>query len=213
MQTSPASDRKTFMNNLFPLYHRLILALWVLVAPLALTGGCRPTSFSDPLNPDSSALQGEWLLQQEAGIDVSQKKIKPWIFTGNTVETFNESGTGTLMAAQLYRVGDDFFLDVSPYGLDGTDIGQILAIHVAPIHSFFRVRHAEKSLSLTPINLALLERGLQQKKINLPHLRAESEDHLLINANIKDWLGLIDQHKDEADFFMEEQNYLLVRSD
>lgn len=203
---------KTFMNDPIPTRHRLFPALLCCVLTLFLAAGCLPGLSSDPLKPDAAGLHGKWLLQREAGVDVSQQKIKPWVFADDTVKTFSETGTETLMTSHLYQVDNDLFLDVSPYGLDDTNIGRILAIHVAPIHAFFKVRQRDKSISLIPINLALLESGLQQKKINLPHLRAENEDHLLINASIADWLVLIDQHKDDPGFFVEEQEYLLVRS-
>ncbi len=148
---------------------RTILAVLV----LSMTG-CIPSLHPLYTESDlsfSEELIGEWVSEEGQQWTFNQGEDKSY-----KLAVYEKSGDMGLFSAHLLALGTNLFLDLFPY--DGPDaeplpdcnISEYFAIHVQPVHTFYRVRPAESGWHLAYLDPDWLEAFLKENPGAVGHV-------------------------------------------
>ncbi len=156
-------------------------------------------------------VKGEWILIKEAGKDVSKKRIRPWVFSSDRVQTFDEKGIGSILKVKYFRVEDTIFADIMPGEPDRTRLNEWWFFHVAPVHSVARVTIKDDSLIIHPMNYDWIGDALKAGRVSLPYIRLEKENMIVFNTDSDTWMAFLKKYKDDKELFPERLEYVFKR--
>ena len=88
---------------------------------------------------------------------------------------FDEKTSGEF-EAHLLRLGEYLFLDIIP-GETQLEMNLMYALHLQPVHSFYKVSIAGDSLALGNIEVKVFEDMVEQNKVDISYEHLNSDDN------------------------------------
>ncbi|MFC1475479.1 hypothetical protein ACFLQW_00575 [Candidatus Zixiibacteriota bacterium] len=174
---------------------RLIKAL-LLITCVILLAGCWTLSLH-PLYTDQDLVFDPQLVG--AWGDTTKSHDDTWIFQQGENKTYRlltkeENEPDGLFAAHLVQLGEHRFLDIFPE--EPARENEFFRSHLIPAHTFWKINIEGHVMTLSPFNNEWLNEGLENKTINLAHIR---EDEVIIfTASTAELQEFILQHVDVA---------------
>jgi len=195
------------------------MKIYVKLLSLIFLCSCFSGCIAQSLNPfftkdtliEMPQLNGEWILLENMGDDVSDKNIKPWIFREGELQTYNEDGYEGLLKVHFFKVKENTFIDFTAGDLSiDVDISELWVFNVAPVHTICKVEIKDDLLILKPMNYEWIDAAIEDKKILLPHIVVEANDDIkLITAKSEDWIVFLEEYGDDEEVFTEEYQFVL----
>ena len=147
----------------------------------ALLTGCVVQSFY-PFYTDNSKvampqLAGEWDLIKSSGEEVSNKNIKPWVFTGDEILAMNENHATGQIQTVYFKVGTQVYCD-SIAGEPKGEINEYWYFHHRPLHTVSKVDIKDDVLTFRLLDYEWFKKALDSKQINLPFLTPAEKDSI-----------------------------------
>ena len=156
-------------------------------------------------------IRGEWMLMRDAGKDVSKKDIKPWVFSGDKVETFDEKGRRSILKVRYFKVDNTVFVDVVADEPDESVLNKWWYFHVVPVHSVARVTLKNGVLTIIPLNYSWLKDAIEAGRVSLPHIRLKAADMTVFNVDSDTWMAFLKRYGDDRKAFPEKLEYVFKR--
>jgi hypothetical protein len=155
-------------------------------------------------------LDGTWLLLKESGDDVADDHIKPWIFEGNKIVTYDKSGTPGNLTAHYFKLNGMLFMDITIDEMLEREMNNWWSIHALPIHTLCKVLIQEENMILLPLSVEWFGTALEEKKISLPVVMS-TEEGFLVTATPEEWRGFLEQYGQDNESFSPKLQFELKR--
>ena len=192
------------------------MQIFCALAVSMLLSGCFIRSLN-PFYTDGSVIElpaakGQWKFVERGNENLSDKYKEPWIFTEDTIETF-EKGVKSTLNAKYFTIENDIFVDLSPAEPDEGKIpNEWWAIHVMPVHSVCKVDIADDTLSLTPLNGELIAKLMEKKEFALSYVSTDPDgDEFILTASSKDLMAFLKKYKNEPEAFPKDNCHVFNR--
>jgi len=156
-------------------------------------------------------LNGEWILLEYMGSDVSDDNMKPWIFREGEIQTYSEDGYGGLLDVHYFKVKENTFIDfIAGNFPEDANISELWTSNIVPVHTICKISIKDDLLILKPMNAEWFGEAIEAKKILLPYMLVEvQEDRKLITAKSEEWIAFLEKYGDDEEVFTEEYQFVL----
>ena len=192
-----------------------IVGIFLLILVSNFLTGCIVQSLQPFYREDTlielPGIKGEWILIKDAGEDVSKKDIKPWVFSTDKVETFDEKGIGSVLKLRYFKVDNTVFVDVMAGEPDESVLNKWWYFHVVPVHSVARVTVKDHILTIIPLDYYWLKDAIKTGKVSLPHIRLKGADMTVFNVYSDTWMAFLKRYRDDKKAFPEKLEYVFKR--
>lgn len=152
---------------------------------------------------------GTWLLLKESGDDVAGDPIKPWIFEGNKIITYDKSGTPGNLMVHYFKLKGMLFMDITTDEMPEREMNNWWSIHAMPIHTLCKVIIQEEKMILLPLNVEWFGKALEEKKILLPVVK--DKERFLVTATPEEWRSFLEQYSQDSEAFSVKLQFELKR--
>lgn len=115
-----------------------------------------------------------------------------------TIKEQESKKTG-VYEAHLVKLGKYLFLDLYPDESELEDSGY--GIHFVPAHSFWKVKIEKDVLRLSFMDIEWLENMIDEKKVNIAHVRLE--DRIVLTAPTEELQKFVLKYAEDTDAFPE----------
>jgi len=151
----------------------------------------------------------------QMGEDVSDKKISPWSFTEDKIETYDKNDAFSELEVVYFKVGDSFFMDFTAgIPLKGSkEIGNIFwGAGVTPTHSLCKLAIDNRVLIIIPMNFEWIEKQIKEKRLKLSFVKADKDSNYIFTAPTKQWVSFLKTHSDDKNVFDEKYRFVLKKT-
>jgi len=146
------------------------------------------------------------------GDDGVPRKQTPWVFAGDKLTTYGESGRTGVLEAVYFKIDDMTFLDTTAGGdAETSGAGEWWALHVRGVHCVSRVDVVTNQLVLTPLNYDWLADSVKKGEVKLPFLPPRKDDLLLFTASSEQWMGFLKQYGRIEEAFPKKGQFVFTR--
>ncbi len=167
--------------------------------------------YSEKAVVDPPRLEGEWLPIKDAGKEVSGKGIRPWIFNGGWVGTFDEKGKGSTLGVRYFKVDDALFVDVMAGAPDVLSIDKWWHLHVVAVHPVAWVTIKGDTLVITPLNNDWVENAVRAARATLVHTRLDGAGMIVFNADSDTRTAFLNRYRDDEYAFTDRQEHVFKK--
>lgn len=181
---------------------------------LVLLSGCVVQSFhpfyQEQAKTPLPELVGEWTLAA-AGSDKAPS-VPPWVFTENgELITYDEKGVAGKLRATFFKVGEQLFCDFEAGDTEEGRLNPYWILHVRPVHTVAKVQRTAQQLTLVPLNYEWFKKAVAGGEVNLPHLKRDKDDVLLVTAPPEQWARFLGRYGADTNAFPPNTAYVLRR--
>lgn len=125
--------------------------------------------------------------------------------------TWEERGETARLVARLVKLGGTTYLDLTAESFDEAgdqlvDLPLVTALHLVPVHSFWRIQLEGDELGMAMLNVEWLCEQIKEGKVVIEHEPVEDEEDvivLLLTAETEDLQKLLVDHGDDPDAFLD----------
>jgi hypothetical protein len=161
--------------------------------------------YTDDLKVELPQIAGEWISRIQAGNDVSDKKISPWKFTEDAIESYDEDDKYSELKVAYFKIGDNLFVDFTagePSTDDSGGVGNIFwGAGITLTHSLCRITIKDDSLIIVPMNIEWFEGKAEDKTLALSFVKADKDSNLIFTASAEQWVAFLRTHINDNDLF------------
>ena len=171
--------------------------------------------YTDDLTVKFPQVIGEWHSAIQMGDDVSVKKISPWKFTEDTMETYDEDNKYSELEVVYFKIGTNMFMDVTAGEpmKDSEDFGNgFWSVGITLVHSLCKIAVKEDTLVFVPMNMDWVEKKIENKKLKLSFVKADKDSNYIFTASSKEWASFLEKHADDKDMFNDEYKFVFKKS-
>jgi hypothetical protein len=180
-----------------------------------LLSGCYVQSlnkfYTDDLKVELPQITGEWISTIHFGDDVSNKKISPWKFTENAIETYDSDDKYSELEVVYFRIGNNLLMDYTagePSKDDSKSCGNVFwSTGIALTHSLCRIIIKDDSLIMIPMNIEWLAEKIENKTLTLSFIKADKDSNYIFTASSEQWVEFLKTHADDKGLFDEDLRF------
>ena len=191
--------------------------IWPLLLCVFLSG-CYVQSlnkfYTEDLKVDLPQIYGEWESVIHMGEDVSDKKISPWIFSADTIETHDEDNKYSELEVTYFGIADKLFLDFTagePTKGSADFKNFFWGAGVTLTHSLCQVSFADGALVLIPLNLEWFEGRRKKDELGLSFVKADKDSNTIFTASAEQWVSFLQEHASDGGVFDENHKFVFKK--
>ncbi len=188
----------------------LLFLLTILIFP----SGCIVQSIHPFLTKDAEIsfpeIDGEWVDSETKSKDIP---VKPWIFKGKLLQTFDEDGVEGPLEISYFKIGESIFMDITLTDQSDEPINrnEWWQANVLSVHTLCKVKLDGDSLVLIPLDYNWLKDAISNNKVTLPYINQNLDIDILFTATPADWMAFLNEHKDNDQIYAPDFEFKLER--
>lgn len=170
--------------------------------------------YTDNLKIELPQIAGEWISIIHMGKDVSNKKISPWKFTKDTIETYDEDDRYSALNVVYFKIHDNLFMDFTAGNpLKGSEdfFNFFWGAGITLTHSLCKVSIEDDKLIIIPLNIEWFEDRIKEKKLNLSFVKADRESNYIFTAPTRQWISFLKKYASDKDVFDEKHRFVFKK--
>ena len=173
----------------------------VLIAAATLLGACVPSLNPFYTNKDvvfEPKLLGTWQEKEKAD-DPEAWKFEEDKDKAYKLTVTEKEGKQGEFAAHLFKLKDQYFLDIVASDIGGTNVADLITASLIPGHLLFRVPQIEPELKLAGTDYDWLQKFLKEHPKSLAH--HIEDDRVTLTAETADLQSFVLKHLGEGELF------------
>ncbi len=167
--------------------------------------------YTDETKVNLDQINGEWIPEKLIGKDVKDKKLTPWKFASDHIETYDGDNIHSKLDCVYFKVGNYYFIDFTA-GEPNFKTNSYWGAGVILVHSLCRVIFDNDTLVITPLNYEWVKEMVKNNRLKLSFVRSDSGDYdMIFTASSKEWVEFLRNYGANSEAFSEKQNCAFKR--
>ncbi len=170
--------------------------------------------YTDDMKVDLPQIEGTWDSTIQMGEDVAGKKISPWKFSKDKVESYDVDGIYSELSVVYFKIGDDLFVDFTA-GEPTKDKKPIANFFwmagITLTHSLCKITFKDDTMVVIPMSLEWFIKKIEDKQMPLGYVKVESISKHVFTASTEEWISFLKAHASDKDVFSEKIQYVFKK--
>jgi len=174
--------------------------------------------YTEDAETEIPALMGEWNSRIQMGESVTNKQIKSWAFSTNTVDTYDSDNKYSQLEVVYFKVGDSYFMDFTagePVTAKDSDpcCNFYWGAGLVLVHSLCKLEIKKNELIIIPLDLEWFTDKIDEEKMTLSWVKAKHENsNYVFTATPSEWMTFLKKHKDSSAVFNQKHQFVFTKA-